>query len=81
MERIVAIIEKNTTSDVRVRLIEFRGRQYIDVRLYVVVDAVDRSPTKKGISIRPNMLANIIEALKDAKAKLMADGILENEAA
>lgn len=65
-ETTIATIERSTTSDIRVRLVEFGGKPFIDVRTFVVADAVDRVPTRKGIAIPPAMLGEVIEALQDA---------------
>ena len=65
-ETTIATIERSKTSDIRVRLVEFGGKPFIDVRTFVVVDAVDRVPTRKGIAIPPAMLDEVIEALQEA---------------
>ena len=64
----IATIEKGQTSDIRVRLATFHGRQYVDVRTFVVADAVDRVPTRKGIAIPPKLLPQVIAALTQAAA-------------
>ena len=56
----VAKIERTKTSDIRVRLVEFGGKPFVDVRTFVVVDAVERVPTRKGIA----MPARLGEAVK-----------------
>ena len=65
-ETTIATIERSKTSDIRVRLVEFGGKLFVDVRTFVVVDAVDRVPTRKGIAIPPALLDEVIEALQEA---------------
>lgn len=45
----IATIERSKTSEIRVRLVEFGGRPFVDLRNFVVSDAVERVPTRKGI--------------------------------
>ena len=70
MEATIATIERSQTSDIRVRLAEFHGKMFVDVRTFVVADAVDRAPTRKGIAIPPSLLPDVIAALQEAAARL-----------
>ena len=74
-QRIIAIIEKTRTTDLRVRLVEFNGRPFIDVRVFIVGDAVERTPTRKGVAIPPSLLRGVIEALKAAEEEVQERGI------
>ena len=48
---------------------ETRSRLVGTGRTFVVVDAVDRVPTRKGVAIPPAMLGELIEALQHAGKK------------
>ena len=65
-ETCVAKIERTATSDIRVRLVEFHGKPFVDLRTFAVFDAVERVPTRKGIAIPPALLGEVIEALQAA---------------
>ena len=67
---IIATIEKSATQDIRVRLAEFHGKTYIDVRVFVLGDAIDRIPTRKGIAIPPAVLGEVIAGLQEAQRML-----------
>ncbi len=64
--QLIATIERSKASDVRVRLVEFGGRPFVDLRTFVDGDADERIPTKKGIA--PALVGQVIEALRKAEA-------------
>ena len=71
--QLIASIERSKSSDIRIRLVEFGGRPFVDVRNFVVVDAVKRVPTRKGIAIPPALVGQVIEALREAEAQAVGD--------
>jgi hypothetical protein len=46
---------------------EFKGKQYIDLRTHFENDQGEWIPTKKGISLTPDNLDEMIEFLQKAK--------------
>ncbi len=78
-ETLVATIEKGRTQDIRVRLAEFHDKTYVDIRTFVVADATERVPTKKGIAVPPPRLPDLIAALQDAEAQARAAGLIPSE--
>ena len=80
MESTVATIPKNKTQDIVVRHCEFHDRPFVDVRLFVVADATgDRVPTRKGIAIPPEILPEVINALRTAEQELRTQGLMPAE--
>ena len=65
-EIVIAKIDRGKTSEIRVRLVEFGGKPFVDVRTFVVVDAVERVPTRKGIAIPPAPVGEVVAALEKA---------------
>lgn len=53
-----------------ISLKEFKGKQYIDIRTYFENQEGEWIPTKKGISLTPENLDDVIKFLKDAKQKV-----------
>jgi len=53
-----------------VSLTEFKGRQYVDIRTYFENQEGEWIPTKKGISITPENLDDMIKFLEEAKKKI-----------
>ena len=69
MEKNYAEIEKGEDM-VRVNATEFRGKQYIEVRTYYMADDGKWKPTKKGITLSPEMMGMVYEALGKALAEV-----------
>ncbi|HAX18565.1 MAG TPA: transcriptional regulator [Actinobacteria bacterium] len=53
-----------------VSLTEFKGRQYVDIRTYFENQEGEWIPTKKGISLTPENLDDMIKFLEEAKKKI-----------
>lgn len=49
---------------------EFKGKEYIDIRTHFENDEGDWIPTKKGITLTPDSLDEMIDLLKAAKQKV-----------
>ncbi|MDR5777709.1 MULTISPECIES: transcriptional coactivator p15/PC4 family protein [unclassified Caballeronia] len=62
-DKMVMEIQKNATQRVRISHRWYKGRQYIDVRLVVANAAGEFVPTQKGIMLRPELLAQVIQGL------------------
>lgn len=77
MDKQIAVIEKNALEQIRVGFSEFRRKTYLDVRVYAEFDGeAEHKPTKKGVSLRPEMLDEMIAALQQAKAEAVKAGLL-----
>ena len=70
MEETIAVIEKNRSQDVRVRLTEWQGRDFIDIRLFTTADASgERVPTRKGVSLSIPLLPELFAAIREAQTR------------
>lgn len=65
MEKTIRDIEKGTDL-VRIELSEFKGNQYIGARIYYMDDKGDWKPTRKGITLTPEMMEQVRDALSEA---------------
>ncbi|MCK4506625.1 MAG: transcriptional coactivator p15/PC4 family protein [Candidatus Aegiribacteria sp.] len=65
MEKTIRDIEKGTDL-VRIELSEFKGNQYIGARIYYMDDKGDWKPTRKGITLMPEMMEQVRDALSEA---------------
>jgi hypothetical protein len=66
----VGDIERNETEVVRVSTEEFKGRKYLDIRVYFENDDGEWKPTKKGVTIPPDKVDAFLELVKKAKGSL-----------
>jgi len=69
MEKQIAQVEKGEDI-VRVALTEFRKRQYIEIRTYYMADDGEWRPTKKGITLSPDLMREVHSALSSAFEEL-----------
>ncbi|MCX5806153.1 MAG: transcriptional coactivator p15/PC4 family protein [Proteobacteria bacterium] len=53
-----------------ITLKEFKGKQYIDIRTYFENQEGEWIPTKKGISLTPDSVDDLIKFLNEAKQKV-----------
>lgn len=72
MEKNFAEIEKGEDL-VRVSLTEFKGRQYVEIRTYYMADDGEWKPTRKGITLAPDLMKQVSEALESALGELDED--------
>lgn len=64
---LIGEIQKNSTEKIRVTISEYKGHEFIDVRVYFEDDNGEWKPTKKGIAISPDKIDEVISLLKKAK--------------
>jgi hypothetical protein len=74
----VKVLEKNARERVRISLDRYRGVDLIDVRVTVELSSSSGTwvPTAKGLSLRIEQLADLIEALQAAEAEARTRGLL-----
>jgi hypothetical protein len=74
MEKHIADFEKGEDI-VRVTLSEFKGRQYVNVRIYYMNDEGEWKPTRKGITLSPEMMRDVHGAVGEALQALEDSGV------
>lgn len=67
---VIGQVERSQTEVIRISTEEFKGRSYVDVRVYFEDNEGEWKPTKKGVTINPDKLEQVIELLKEAQDKL-----------
>ena len=79
----IGVIEKSKTEELRIALKEFKGRDYLDIRTFAdpyADEGQGRVPTKKGITLAPAKIAELIAVLRRAEAEAISQGLLKPEA-
>ena len=66
------VIEKNSRESIVVSEIEYKGNKYVDVRVFYKDTDGSLKPTRKGVSLRPEKVAELVAALAAA-----VDGSIE----
>jgi len=68
MTKEIAKIEKNAQEEIIVQLTEFKGYDLVDLRVWAKsVIGEPGKPTKKGLSVKPDILPELIRALQKAE--------------
>ena len=76
----IATIEKSKTEELRIALKEYKGHRYLDIRTFIEPYADEgqgRVPSKKGITLSPAKLPELITALQEAERQARAQGLLD----
>lgn len=70
--KILARIERGETQELRISVSEYKGKSYLDARIFFTKDKENWFPTQKGITVYPEDLDTFAEAIEEAKKELMA---------
>ena len=62
-DKTICEIQKNKTETIVISEKEFRGNNYIDIRVFYRDDSEELKPTKKGVMIKKDLLAELKEAI------------------
>lgn len=69
MEKTIRDIEKGQDL-VRVELSEFKGSQYVGARIYYMDDKGDWKPTRKGLTLTPELMVKVRDAIDEALSEI-----------
>ncbi len=78
-EIVVGSFPKNNREEVRVSLSKFKGYDLLGVRQWFRNEADEPRPSKSGITIRVDLLPELLELIEKAKEIALEKGILEIE--
>ena len=67
---VIGEIERNDTERLRVEASNYKGSDFISVRIYYLADNGEWRPTKKGITVKPEKVEDRISFLTEAKSKI-----------
>lgn len=67
--RLIATVEKNPGERIHISTSFFKGREYVDVRLFYKDDAGIYRATKKGLTFSLALLPEVLEALEKVAEK------------
>lgn len=76
MEKIIAELERSETEKLVIQAKEFKGRNYIDFRIYFLADEDQWRPTQKGVTVAPKVWGDFRKAVEEAEALLKAENLL-----
>ena len=62
-DKTIKEIPKNKTETIVISEKEFRGNEYIDIRVFYKDDNEELKPTKKGVMIKKDLIGEVKDAL------------------
>ncbi len=78
-EIVVGSFPKNNREEVRVSLSKFKGYDLVGVRQWYRNEKDEPRPSKSGITIRVDLLPELLELIQKARDIAVENGILELE--
>ena len=70
-------VSKNSQETIRFSVSEFKGKSYADMRVYFQDDHGELKPTRKGLTISPDIWPQFAEGIERLGAELSDRGLLE----
>ena len=74
---VVGSFPKNNREEVRVTLSKFKGYDLVGVRQWFKSDDDDPRPSKSGVTIRVDLLPDLLDLIQKARDIAVEKGILE----
>ncbi|KRT75205.1 MAG: Transcriptional Coactivator p15 (PC4) [Candidatus Rokubacteria bacterium CSP1-6] len=79
MDQLIATIEKNADEEIRVSLREYKGHPFIDIRVYWKPPEGEPGPTKKGVTLNPELFPGLKKAMGALEAALVKAKLIDEE--
>ncbi len=70
--KILATIPRNATEQLQISINSYKEKQYLDLRIYYTTDdGMNWLPTKKGVTVSPDNLLTLKDAVEQAIQELL----------
>lgn len=65
--KVLTTIPRSATEEIQIAINEYRGKKYLDMRVYYTTDdGMNWNPTKKGVTFSPDKLGELKTAIEEA---------------
>jgi hypothetical protein len=78
-EKSVCELPKNSREVYQFRLAEYKGHNFVDMRIFTREDGQDPAPTKKGLAVSPQLWPQFRAALAQVEKAMVEAGWLNRE--
>ncbi|MBW1974446.1 MAG: transcriptional coactivator p15/PC4 family protein [Deltaproteobacteria bacterium] len=68
--KVVYSFQKNALEEVRASVTTFKGKNYLDIRVYYKADDGEFKPSRKGITLATSLIDDLEEAVKKLREAL-----------
>lgn len=79
MDQVIATIQKSADEEIRVSLREYKGHPFIDIRVYWKPPEGEPGPTKKGVTLNPELFPGLKQAIALLEAALHKVKLIDEE--
>ncbi len=70
--KILATIPRSATEQLQISINSYKDKRYLDLRIYYTTDdGINWLPTKKGVTISPDNLVTLKDAVEEAMQELL----------
>ena len=70
--KLIATIPRSATEQLQISINEYKGKSYLDLRIfYTTDDGQNWLPTKKGVTVSPDNLELLKDAVDEAKKRAL----------
>lgn len=70
--KLLAAIPRSATEQLQIAISSYKGKSYLDLRIfYTTDDGANWLPTKKGVTVAPESLELLKDAIDEAMTELM----------
>ncbi len=70
--KLLATIPRNATEQLQISINSYKEKKYLDLRIYYTTDdGANWLPTKKGVTVSPDNLMTLKEAVEEAMQELL----------
>ena len=71
--KLIATIPRSATEQLQISINEYKGKSYLDMRIYYTTDdGINWLPTKKGVTVSPDNLELLKDAIDEAMKEFMS---------
>ncbi|MCI0470758.1 MAG: transcriptional coactivator p15/PC4 family protein [Candidatus Aminicenantes bacterium] len=67
---LIGEIERSDIERLKVECSNYKGKDFLSIRIYYLAENGEWRPTKKGVTVKPDKIDELIDLLKQAKEKL-----------
>lgn len=71
--KVLARIDRGNNQELQISISEYKGKSFLNVRIfYTKDDGATWNPTQKGVTVYPEDLDTLADAIEEAKKELLA---------
>ena len=70
---LIATVPRSATEQLQISINEYKGKSYLDMRIYYTTDdGLNWLPTKKGVTVSPENMELLKDAIDEAMKEFMS---------